>query len=79
MQTLYSVSAVEGLIARYLRYGGERLELREGVLGCGDIPLYDPNGKLKTYVITEIALNEWSSGHTIRGYNKMPKKYLAMV
>ncbi len=30
---------------------------------------------LKTTIINEVYLNCWSSGHTIRVYNKMPKKY----
>lgn len=36
-------------------------------------------GKLKTYVIREVAINEWSSGHKVRGYNRMPEKYRALL
>lgn len=49
------------------------LQMREGVL------LYDDAGKLKTYVIREVAINEWSSGHKVRGYNRMPEKYRALL
>lgn len=49
------------------------LQMREGVLGHGDA------GKLKTYVIREVAINEWSSGHKVRGYNRMPEKYRALL
>lgn len=31
------------------------LQMREGVLGHGDVLLYDDAGKLKTYVIREVA------------------------
>lgn len=34
---------------------------------------------LKTAVIREIPRNEWTSWHTIRMYNKMPKKYAKMI
>lgn len=77
--TLYTVSSTEKLIADYLNAGGQMLQMREGVLGCGDVLLYDDGGKLKTFVIHEVALNEWSSAQKIRGYNKMPEKYRAMV
>lgn len=53
--------------------------MREGVLGHGDVLLYDDAGKLKTYVIREVAINEWSSGHKVRGYNRMPEKYRALL
>lgn len=78
-RTLYTVSSVEKLIADYLEAGGQMLQMREGVLGCGDVLLYDEGGRLKTYVIREIALNEWSSGQTVRSYRKIPAKYQALV
>lgn len=72
---LYDYKQVDSLIERYLNKGGEALQTREGVLGSGDWLLYDYNDKLKFIVICEVALNCWSSAHTIRAYNKMPKKY----
>lgn len=75
VQTLYTTSSVGRLIAEYLDAGGQMLQMREGVLGHGDVLLYDDAGKLKTYVIREVAINEWSSGHKVRGYNRMPEKY----
>ena len=72
---LYSCETVSDLLCRYIDAGGEVYEMREGVLGHGDLLLYDLCGNLKTYVIREVALNDWSSGHTIRSYNKMPAKY----
>lgn len=67
VQTLYTTSSVGRLIAEYLDAGGQMLQMREGVLGHGDVLLYDDAG------------NEWSSGHKIRGYNRMPEKYRALL
>lgn len=72
VQTLYTTSSVGRLIAEYLDAGGQMLQMREGVLGHGDVLLYDDAGKLKTYVIREVAINEWSSGH-----KTVPKNFLA--
>lgn len=78
-RTLYTVSSVEKLIADYLNAGGQMLQMREGTLGCGDVLLYDEGGRLKTYVIREVYLNEWSSGQSVRSYRKIPAKYQALV
>lgn len=72
VQTLYTTSSVGRLIAEYLDAGGQMLQMREGVLGHGDVLLYDD-------VIREVAINEWSSGHKVRGYNRMPEKYRALL
>ena len=66
VQTLYTTSSVGRLIAEYLDAGGQMLQMREGVLGRGDVLLYDDAGK-------------WSSGHKVRGYNRMPEKYRALL
>ena len=78
-RTLYTVSNVEKLIAAYIKAGGQMLKMREGTLGCGDILLYDDGGQLYTYVIREVYINEWSSGHTVRKYRKIPAQYQAIV
>ena len=72
---LYDYKQVDALIAKYVDKGGETLQLDEGTLGSGDWLLYDYSGSLKFIVIKEVYLNEWSSAHTIRKYNKIPKKY----
>lgn len=71
----YTLSSCEKLIDSYVNeYGGEATELREGVLGLGTILLHGAPG-MKSYVITEYFINSWMSGHKVRGYNKLPKKY----
>lgn len=74
---LYTCSAVQELIDKYLDRGGRMIEMREGVLGYGNILLVADG--CKTTVITEVALNEWSSAHKIRMYNKIPAKYQRFV
>lgn len=76
---LYTLKAVENLIQRYLESGGSMEELESGSLGYGVTILYDAAENLKTFVIKEVYLNEWSSAHTVRGYNRMPKKYRALL
>tara|TARA_R110000803_G_scaffold202309_1_gene267413 strand:+ start:425 stop:670 length:246 start_codon:yes stop_codon:yes gene_type:complete len=72
----YSLKTCENLISKYINvYSGECTVLREGVLGLGKILLHNADGK-KSIIINEFFINAWASGHTIRKYNKLPKKYL---
>lgn len=74
---LYSLKLVDKLFAKYAEQGGVITTLEEGVLGYG-LTVCHGDG-LKTAVVREVALNEWSSDHSIRFYNRMPKKYEAMI
>lgn len=78
-QKLYSFKEVDNLIERYIKAGGEAVQTDEGVLGSGNWVLFDTTGKLRSFVINEVYLNEWSSAHTIRGYKKLPKKHEALL
>ena len=71
--TLYSFTAVEQLMNEYYDRGGLVEIIEEGVLGYGFLIMHGTG--LKTSIVKEVYLNEWSSAHTIRMYNKMPKKY----
>lgn len=71
--TLYTLETVDNLINQYIDKGGQVVTIEEGVLGYGTLILYGKD--LKTSVVKEIYLNEWSSVHTIRSYNKTPNKY----
>ncbi len=73
MKSLYTCSAVEKLMNAYAEKGGEITEIEEGSLGYGFMILHGEG--LKTTVVKEVYINEWSSGHTIRKYNKCPEKY----
>ena len=75
--TLYALEAVEQTVNNWIEAGGEISTVEEGVLGWG-LTICHGEG-LRTAIIKEVPLNEWSSAHTIRVYKKMPKKYLAML
>lgn len=79
MKSVYTIESTQKLINEYLNAGGEIFQIRDGVLGFGDFVLYDPCGKLKTFVSHEVALNDWGSAQSIRAYNKMPEKYQNMI
>ena len=71
----YSLTACESLIEKYTNnFGGKVATINEGVLGLGTVILHRAEGK-KSIVIQEHYLNDWSSYHTIRRYNILPKKY----
>ena len=73
----YTLEAVENLIQAYIDKGGEMHQLEEGVLGHGLLMLTGES--LKTAIIKEVFVNSWSSAHTVRFYNEMPKKYANMM
>ena len=77
--TNYSLNSCEKLINKYINdHKGECINIKEGILGLGTILLYGAKGK-KTIVINEYFINSWNSGHTIRMYNKPPKKYIKLI
>jgi len=74
-----SLKNCEILIDKYVNeYKGTATTLDEGVLGLGKVILHSAKGK-KTIIINEVYLNSQSSYHTIRRYNKMPKKYKLLI
>lgn len=75
--TYYSLEVVENLIYDYLEKGAEVVTIEQGSLGVGTVVCFGEG--LKTSVIKEKYLNCWSSTHTIRMYNVMPKKYEILV
>lgn len=77
MSSLHSCKAVEDLIQKYVDLGGTVEEVIPGTLGYGLTLLYGYG--LKSIVIREVYLNEWSSAHTVRMYKKMPKEYERML
>lgn len=76
---LYTLDACEKLIDSYVNaLGGRMVTLTDGVLGLGTVLLTGADG-MKSVLIREVYLNEWSSAHTVRRYNKLPKKYALYV
>lgn len=77
MSKLYSCTACQQVIDKYIEKGGEIAEITPGTLGYGTTICYGDG--LKTTIIQEVYVNEWSSAHKIRQYNKMPKKYESIL
>ena len=75
---MYNYQQIDKLINRYLELeNNEVLQTREGILGSGDWICTAP-GK-KTAIINEVFVNSWQSTHTVKMYNKIPKKYAKIL
>ena len=72
-----TVSEIDAIIETYINHGGDAVTIREGVLGHGFMIIHAPG--LKSVIVKERYLNCWSSTHQISFWNKMPKKYQAML
>lgn len=77
--TLYGSSQIADLISYYFDHGGQVYYVVEGTLGYGLTVLHDSRNLLHGFIIQERYINEWSSSHTVRRYNKLPKKYAKMI
>lgn len=74
---MYSLDACNKVIQQYYDNNGEVIEVIDGSLGLGTTVCFGEG--LKACIIQEVYLNEWSSGHKIRFYNVIPKKYDKML
>jgi hypothetical protein len=75
---MYTYKQIDKLIERYAEIeGSEVMQINEGVLGSGDWILTAP--RKKTAIIKEVFVNSWCSTHTVKMYNKTPKKYLQII
>ncbi len=78
-QRIYSFQDVDKFVSDMIEKGYELIQLRDGVLGIGDSVLISPDAEHYNFVIREIHLNEWSSGHTIRRASKISRKLQAEI
>jgi hypothetical protein len=69
---LYNYQTVDKFISHYNEKNGQIYQFNEGVLGSGDWIL---TGLKYSFIIEETYINAWSSGHKIRKYKILPKKY----
>lgn len=76
---VYSLSVVDDLMQRCADLGYEFVEVEEGSLGYGHMILLAPNDDYMNVEITEVYLNEWSSGHKIRKFNKISKRIQKLI
>ena len=74
-KNLYTFRAVDDLRDRLVNeYGYNTIQLHEGVLGSGSFVCLAPDDKHYNFVVREVYINEWSSGHTVRRCAKISKK-----
>ena len=73
----YSLKVCEDLIQQYVEIDGDIIEIEPGILGLGKMLLIAKGYKF--VLITEYYINCWTSGHKIKMYNKIPKKYQHLV
>ena len=73
--TYYNYKEADNLVKKKNKKGGNVIEFSGSLVDSYLLYGY----KLKTTIIKEIYLNEWSSGVTIRMYNKTPKKYQKII
>jgi hypothetical protein len=75
----FSIESCEDLIEKYVNeLGGNLYTINEGCLGLGTLILTGANGK-KSVLIREYFINSWNSGHDVKFYNKLPKKYEVLI
>jgi hypothetical protein len=75
---MYNYQQIDKLIQRYSNIeNSETVQICEGCLGSGNWILTAP-GK-KTAIIKEVYVNAWQSTHTVKMYNKTPKKYQSIL
>lgn len=56
-------------------YGYEMIQVEEGSLGLGDVAMMPPSDNCYIFLIREVYLNEWSSGHQCMKCRKLPKEW----
>ena len=69
----YDYHEVEAMIEKLHDIGYECNQVYEGNLGSGDWICVPPEEDRRFVIITEIYLNEWSSGHEIHFRKKLTK------
>lgn len=70
---LYTGAGFQELIGMYLEAGGFFWQIEEGGLGWGTFILTCEG--CKSIVVQEVYLDPYHSAHTLRKYNKLPKKW----
>lgn len=74
MSRFYSINAIESFINKYC---DECLFQGDSVIGLGDSIWSKKNGGY--FIVKEIFLNCWSSGHKVRQVRKLSKKQEKMI
>lgn len=71
---LYGSNAIGQALEMLANHGYDIVTIEEGCLGYGHIIALAPDDNHYNVEIQEKALNEWSSGHTVRNFAKISKR-----
>ena len=63
--TLFGVSAIEGLITELSKKDYTLRRWFDGVLGCGSFVLIPPDDNYYAFIVEEVTTSEWSSAHYV--------------
>ena len=75
----YSYKAAEQAIEYLASMGYTPIQVDDGTLGIGHWIILAPDDKHYNVEIQEHYLNEWSSYHTIRNFDKVSKRIQALL
>ena len=79
MKNLYTLESINKLISDCVENHGYTIaQIRDGSLGYGKLVLIAPEGYWN-FVIEEIYLNPWSSGHSVRKCREISKRLQAEI
>ena len=76
---LYGCGVVEALMQRCMELDYEFIEIEEGSLGYGHMILLSHDEHYMNVEIQEQYLNEWSSVHKVRKFNKISKRIQKLI
>ena len=71
---IYSPGTISNFISQLAELGYDIVTIEEGTLACGHVFAMAPRSDWYNYEITEVFLNEWSSGCTFRAFSKISKR-----
>lgn len=76
-----SLKTAENLISNFVNAGGNFYQLEDGGVGLGLVVLDGRGHGLRSFVIEEFFLSEWSSGHRLKIYThgELPRKYAKAI
>jgi len=78
-ENLYDYHEIDELITKLTTENYTCIQTDEGVLGSGNWICIAPDNNHYNFIINEVALNCWSSAHTIRRCKKLSKANLMLV
>ena len=78
--TYYDYQEIDKLIEKLLEEGYDCIQLSEGILGSGNwICIPADSGNYYHFIIKEVYINQWQSGHTVRKCRKLSKADKALL